>query len=706
MSERPIAGLIRLREIANATVRVAAASGRPGRLAKAAQKIHLLADQEIDAIQDENKTQRPACKSGCDMCCYRLVPASLPEVLSAVQHIRDTWTLSERESFRGQCKSTEGINVAYWRNEIEHAISPCSFLVESKCIIYSHRPLSCRSTNSYDASACRDYYQNENGKLPPENASQKDVSAVSTDISGACLSERLVGGLFEFAPTVLEMLDQPELPLKGYVPALERLKIESEWNSEGDRTTDFVSGIFNNEAGRQILTAIGRGDPLLLNNLALPPDLKVLFGMTVPSQFRSMSDLNAWWERLDRAIGEFETYDGPAGPLLNLVQMFNNFHWAFFDKDVLPFAKRLMTRLHSLVRQSNPRLAEFPERLRHPGRFRLGYVSHRLSTFNGARWALGTLKYQSKEIETFIINLVPKEDKTSLCFRRLADNYFHAPFPTLDVAPIIQSLDLDALIFTDVGMSGASLQLAAMRLARRQLTGWGHPVTTGSPTMDDYISCMHMEPSSGPDHYSENLIRLPRNGLSVNRNRVVPSSKTASDLGLPENGFLLFCQNLSKLTPFSDSMFKEIIQKSLIPLVVIRTSEKESSEIIKQRLGTHNVIYLDRMERGDYLRALQLADASLESPSFGGGFTAIDAMSLGTPIITMPGKFMRSRLSHGFLRECGVDGFIAENEADYVDLATNKARRDQILKDWNPGELYASKKNVEVLEENLLAKGP
>jgi Fe-S-cluster containining protein/glycosyltransferase involved in cell wall biosynthesis len=703
MSNRPLDGLIRLRDIANATIRVAAASGSPARLAKAAQKIHFVADQAIDAIQNENKDQLPACKLGCDICCHRLVPASIPEVLSAAQYVQDTWTLSDIESFRHRCKETEEATGAVWRKEVEYASIPCPFLVESACSIYSHRPLSCRSINSYDASACLSYYQNENGERPPENSSQNVVLAVASDISSACLSERLVAGMFEFAPAVLEMLNQPGQPLKGYVPSLERLKVQSEWTSEGDRTTDFVSGIFHNETGRKILAAAGLGEPLPLKNLDLPQEIKVLFGMSAPSQFHSVGDLNESWEMLDLAIREFEKYEGPPAPLLDLFQMFNNFHWAFFGKDVLPFAKRLMVRLHFLVRQSHPQLAEFPDRPRRPGRFRLGYVSHRFSTFNGSRWVLGTLKHQSNEIETFVINLVPKEDETSLSFRRLASNYLHAPFPTLDVAPIIQSLDLDALIFTDVGMSGASLQLSAMKLARRQLTGWGHPVTTGSPTMDDYISCSHMEPINGQDHYSENLIQLPRNGLSVNRSLTVPSSKPASDLGLPDKGFLLFCQNLSKLTPYSDPLFKEIILKSPIPLVVIRTSEKESMEIIRKRLGTQNVIYLDRMERRDYLRALQLADASLESPSFGGGFTAIDAMSLGTPIITLPGKFMRSRLSHGFLRECGVNAFIAKNEADYVDLVTNKDRRDQIFKDWNPGELYASKQIVEVLEENLLA---
>ena len=43
-------------------------------------------------------------------------------------------------------------------------------------------------------------------------------------------------------------------------------------------------------------------------------------------------------------------------------------------------------------------------------------------------------------------------------------------------------------IFTDVGMAASSLVASMLRLAPIEMQGWGHPVTSGSPNMDYYIS--------------------------------------------------------------------------------------------------------------------------------------------------------------------------------------------------------------------------
>src|SRR5260370_1236334 len=67
----------------------------------------------------------------------------------------------------------------------------------------------------------------------------------------------------------------------------------------------------------------------------------------------------------------------------------------------------------------------------------------------------------------------------------------------------------DVLIFPEIGMDKGSAQLAAQRLAAVQCCSWGHPVTSGFPTIDYFISSDLMEPVDAADHYSEQLLRLP-----------------------------------------------------------------------------------------------------------------------------------------------------------------------------------------------------
>src|SRR5262249_17818759 len=52
---------------------------------------------------------------------------------------------------------------------------------------------------------------------------------------------------------------------------------------------------------------------------------------------------------------------------------------------------------------------------------------------------------------------------------------------------------VDVLVFTDVGMDQTSYTLAFSRLAPVQCTTWGHPETTGLPTIDYFVSSDVME---------------------------------------------------------------------------------------------------------------------------------------------------------------------------------------------------------------------
>ena len=69
------------------------------------------------------------------------------------------------------------------------------------------------------------------------------------------------------------------------------------------------------------------------------------------------------------------------------------------------------------------------------------------------------------------------------------------------------------LLYPEVGMDPVAARLAAQRLAPVQCVAWGHPETTGMPTMDYFLSADLMEPPGADAHYTEQLVRLPGLGL-------------------------------------------------------------------------------------------------------------------------------------------------------------------------------------------------
>lgn len=101
-----------------------------------------------------------------------------------------------------------------------------------------------------------------------------------------------------------------------------------------------------------------------------------------------------------------------------------------------------------------------------------------------------------------------------------------------------------------------------------QAVWWGHPDTTGIPTIDYFISS-DIEVANAQDYYSEKLIRLRGLGTYFERPAVPKLWSNASfstqlkiNLGVPNNAHLYFCtQSLFKFHVAFDEVFRGILKK-------------------------------------------------------------------------------------------------------------------------------------------------
>ena len=66
---------------------------------------------------------------------------------------------------------------------------------------------------------------------------------------------------------------------------------------------------------------------------------------------------------------------------------------------------------------------------------------------------------------------------------------------------------------------------------------------------------------------------------------------------------------------------------------------------------------------------MKLVDVILDIPTFNGGNTTFEALSVGTPVVTQPHSLMRGRVCGAILRQAKLDVCIADSLADYVDTA-------------------------------------
>jgi predicted O-linked N-acetylglucosamine transferase (SPINDLY family) len=97
------------------------------------------------------------------------------------------------------------------------------------------------------------------------------------------------------------------------------------------------------------------------------------------------------------------------------------------------------------------------------------------------------------------------------------------------------------LLYPEIGMDATTVRLASLRLARVQLASWGHPITTGLPTLDGYLSAQALEPAGAAAAYREALLLLPRLGCSYVPFRTPAAPVDVADFGVMPADRVLVC---------------------------------------------------------------------------------------------------------------------------------------------------------------------
>lgn len=684
--------------------RAAATSRDVGKLSKASIRLNVLAQEQIDKCEAESGAKL-ACKIGCTNCCHRLVVATLPEVFAVTEHVWSNFSEEDKQGLKQRNAATQASNDDYWGYKEAAVRAPCAFLVEGTCSIYEVRPLSCRMWNSDDPAKCA-----PNAWETPVSVVEaiKEAEGVGIAVIDTIRQAGIDSGGFELAPAVALLMDSPHTlaGLPPMIPPLDKYKLVSEYQAAEPSRTPLLQGIFSAPGLSEAITEVMEGDTAqgleTINRDAIPA-IKAIYNHALPYQSDTEEEISDWLTRWDSCLAAIQDPSLNSQVVFECLQRYNTFKLAYTGRDVKPHLAPFIGALHQHAQRALPHLTEPIVKPRAPGKFRLGFVSYRIKEFNGTRWSLGWLRNLTPDIEKYLINLAQEEDATSSQFRRNADYYFHVPLPVSQAAGFIRSLDLDALIFTDIGMDGHTIQLSLLRLARVQLNAWGHPVTSGSPTIDYYLSSELMEPENGDEHYTEKLVRLPGSGLTLLEESLHPQQATRNELGLPDE-FIFMGQMPMKVTPKDDDLFIEIASKSKYPILFVQGPREGTHASLRRRIETpgSNMKLMPTFTKYGYLTAMQYAKVSIDTPSWNGGNTTVQAIRLGTPIVTLPGEFMRGRHSLAFLQLAGAPGMVAKDRDDYVDLVLNEDRQREAYKNVDPGALLNDLRPVRAIEKLLL----
>lgn len=290
-----------------------------------------------------------------------------------------------------------------------------------------------------------------------------------------------------------------------------------------------------------------------------------------------------------------------------------------------------------------------------------------------------------RRFEIFIYHTGSMVDDETTWARTRVDRLVQGPKSTQAWLDQITQDRPDVIFYPEVGMDPATCTLAALRLAPLQIAGWGHPVTTGLPTMDLYLSAELLEAPGADRHYRERLVRLPGTGVCTEPPAIQSQPWDGPDRPKSVVRFAL-CQQPIKFDPADDVLLTRIAQ-AVGPSEFWLASPKKhdwATAALRERLaaafraqgldpGAHLRV-MPWLQRAQFLGFLDQMDVYLDCPAFSGYTTAWQAIHRGLPIVTLEGEYLRQRLAAGLMRLIGITEGIAPSREQYVNIAVRWAQ--------------------------------
>ncbi|HET7843814.1 MAG TPA: tetratricopeptide repeat protein [Xanthomonadales bacterium] len=406
-----------------------------------------------------------------------------------------------------------------------------------------------------------------------------------------------------------------------------------------------------------------------------------------PFTYADEADVAAWRARWLDGLAELEAMDVaqlPPGALADAMVLMPNFFVHYQGGDLAPLQRRYGALVSRWASHAFPAVAA-RSGPRREGRLRVGIASAYIR--NHTVWGLferWIAELDRTRFEVIVFALGPVEDEATATARASADRLVRG-YHTNDawVAALAQA-DLDALVWLDIGMDGLTQLLAALRFAPVTAMAWGHPVTSGLPSVDYFLTGDAMEPDGADAHYAEKLVRLPGIGISYPHPEGDDAPRATRTSGAPR----LFCaQSIYKFHPRNYELIVRLAQAlpeaqfDFVPHPAA-AARMELGDRLRHAFAAAGMDFDARatlhpfMPREAFIALMRGADAMIDTFGWSGGHTTLEALSTDLPVVTSPGEFMRARHTHGMLKLLGLDGELAARDLDHYVAIVARLVRD------------------------------
>lgn len=421
------------------------------------------------------------------------------------------------------------------------------------------------------------------------------------------------------------------------------------------------------------------------------PKAKIVLGSLLPPIYSSVEAIDRWQAQLRDRLAQLHTQGVSVDPTREAIP--NLFMLAYQGGNVRDVQQSFATLFKPPAETLECRVKPSAD-----GRIRVGVLSEYLCNHTIGTLNRGLAQHLDRQrFHLTVLSAAGSDDETAQHYRRCADRFVPLSKHVPQARAAMRDVDLDILFFTDIGMSCLTLALACTRHAPVQCVTWGHPLTTGLPSMDYFISGQLYETPEADAHYTETLVRLPGLQTCYPRPDQFGGRRTREDFGLPADKHLYGCpQTLFKFHPEFDPILADILRRDPQGLLVLIEGKHPNWNLLLRERWQRTmpdvadrVQFLPAVPRGDFLTLSKVVDVLLDPLHFGGGNTTLEAMAVGTPVVTWPTPFLRARLAYGMYQHMGWLDCVAGSADEYVqkcvrlgsDAEANRQARSTIARE-------------------------
>jgi protein O-GlcNAc transferase len=327
-----------------------------------------------------------------------------------------------------------------------------------------------------------------------------------------------------------------------------------------------------------------------------------------------------------------------------------------------------------------PSLAPRP---RNPGEpIRVGFVSPDLCRAPVGYFICGLLRHlDRRQFTTLVYSTTPRLDDLSADLRRHVSLWRDVRALSDDrLLTAIRADGVDVLFDLAGHTKGNRLRVFARRAAPVQATWAGYVGTTGVGAMDYILADRYQIPPSDERFFTERVLRMPNGYVCY---EPPPYSPVVGPLPAERSGHVTFggFHNVGKSGALSVATWARVLHAvpdARLILVYKKLSDPVVATRLRRRFAEagipeHRVTIEGSTPHWHLLNRYNDVDIGLDSRPYSGGLTTLEAMWMGVPVVTVPGRTFAGRHSLSHLSNAGLPDLVAEDEDGYVRLAAELA---------------------------------